>query len=187
MSNVNPNFPIPGVDQSSRGFRDNFSIIKTELDNLQNTQIQIVGQVTSNVVTIGSDGVTVVLETSLNGALVGNTYVIDGNAITISGNASVTIDSWLTTQFRTAKYIAQVTDNANGTIQSSEFIVIHDAPIATHIATNSYKTEYAVVQTAMLGTFGTNVQSGGTQIAITFNPATSTSKTIKLTRTTIDI
>ena len=35
VSNVNPNFPVPGIDQSSKGFRDNFSIIKEEIETLQ--------------------------------------------------------------------------------------------------------------------------------------------------------
>ena len=31
----NPNFPVPDVDQPSQGFRDNFSIIKSAVENLQ--------------------------------------------------------------------------------------------------------------------------------------------------------
>ena len=36
-SRVNPNFPIPGVYQSSKGLRDNFLTIKTEIETLQNS------------------------------------------------------------------------------------------------------------------------------------------------------
>jgi hypothetical protein len=53
-SNVNPNFPIPGVDQSSRGFRDNFAIIKTEIENLQSKNIQMAGSLISEPVQIGN-------------------------------------------------------------------------------------------------------------------------------------
>jgi hypothetical protein len=65
MSNVNPTFPTPGLDQSSRGFRDNFTVIKTELESLQNKQIQLVGSVVSNVAVIGDDNNTIVLQTTI--------------------------------------------------------------------------------------------------------------------------
>ena len=46
-SRVNPNFPLPGLDQPSKGFRDNFTIIKQEIEALQGKQIQLVGEITS--------------------------------------------------------------------------------------------------------------------------------------------
>jgi hypothetical protein len=52
-SKVNQNFPIPGIDQSSRGFRDNFAIIKQELEALQNKNIQVTGAFTSTPISIG--------------------------------------------------------------------------------------------------------------------------------------
>lgn len=53
-SRVNPNFPLPGLDQSSKGFRDNFTIIKQEIEALQGKQIQLVGDVTGGPVQLGS-------------------------------------------------------------------------------------------------------------------------------------
>ena len=53
-SNVNPNFPIPGIDNSSRGFRDNFATIKQELENLQSKNIQLAGSLISNPIQIGN-------------------------------------------------------------------------------------------------------------------------------------
>ena len=53
-SNVNPNYPIPGIDQSSRGFRDNFATIKTEIENLQSKNIQLAGSLISEPVQIGN-------------------------------------------------------------------------------------------------------------------------------------
>ena len=47
ISRVNPNFPIPGIDQSSKGFRDNFATIKTEIENLQGKTISLTGEITS--------------------------------------------------------------------------------------------------------------------------------------------
>lgn len=60
-SNVNPNYPIPGIDQSSKGFRDNFSTIKVELENLQAKNIVLVGDATGNAIIDGGTGdVTIV-------------------------------------------------------------------------------------------------------------------------------
>jgi len=53
-SRVNPNFPLPGLDQPSKGFRDNFTIIKQEIESLQAKQIQLVGEVTSAPVQLGA-------------------------------------------------------------------------------------------------------------------------------------
>lgn len=65
-SRVNPNFPIPGLDQSSKGFRDNFAIIKKEIEEIQGTTIQLVGGVTSEPFEIGNTG-GVVIQTAING------------------------------------------------------------------------------------------------------------------------
>ena len=56
-SRVNPNFPLPGIDQSSKGFRDNFTIIKTEIEALQGKSIQLVGDI-SSVPTVLDGGTT---------------------------------------------------------------------------------------------------------------------------------
>lgn len=53
-SRVNPNFPLPGLDQPSKGFRDNFTIIKQEIEALQGKQIQLVGDVTGGPVQLGA-------------------------------------------------------------------------------------------------------------------------------------
>jgi hypothetical protein len=53
-SRVNPNFPLPGLDQPSKGFRDNFTIIKQEIEALQGKQIQLVGDITSAPVALGA-------------------------------------------------------------------------------------------------------------------------------------
>lgn len=65
-SRINPNFPIPGVDQSSRGFRDNFSIIKSEIEDLQAKNIQIVGGLISDPVGVGNGRGDIVIPVSVN-------------------------------------------------------------------------------------------------------------------------
>lgn len=74
-SNINPNFPLPGIDQSSRGFRDNFSYAKTEIENLQGKQIQLTGDCVSEPILIDSG----------TGALSINTRVLF-HSLTVSGN-----------------------------------------------------------------------------------------------------
>jgi len=64
VSRVNPNFPLPGIDQPSKGFRDNFAIIKTEIESLQGKTIQLTGEVTSNPTIIDSGNSPVVLVTN---------------------------------------------------------------------------------------------------------------------------
>jgi hypothetical protein len=61
ISKVNPNFPAPGIDQSSKGFRDNFTIIKTEIEALQGKTIQLAGAITSTPVMLdsGTSGITI--------------------------------------------------------------------------------------------------------------------------------
>lgn len=66
QSKVNPNFPIPGIDQSSRGFRDNFATIKEEIENLQSKNIQLVGSLVSSPVQLGSTASDVIIPVSVN-------------------------------------------------------------------------------------------------------------------------
>jgi hypothetical protein len=67
-SRINPNFPIPGIDQSSRGFRDNFTVTKREIEQLQNTTIQLAGAITSAPVVFGSSATNaLVIDTSIAG------------------------------------------------------------------------------------------------------------------------
>jgi hypothetical protein len=85
-SKVNPNFPIPGLDQSSKGFRDNFAIIKREIEGIQGTTIQLIGGVVSDPVEIGDVG-SIVIDTAING----NSFVISGPNNAVQFNASGTL------------------------------------------------------------------------------------------------
>lgn len=66
QSKVNPNFPIPGIDQSSRGFRDNFATIKEEIENLQAKNIQLVGSLISSPIQVGSTASDIVIPVAVN-------------------------------------------------------------------------------------------------------------------------
>ena len=80
-SNVNPNYPIPGIDQSSKGFRDNFSTIKVEIENLQAKNIVLQGDATGNAI-IDSGSGEVVIHTTVavaNAASVGQNFSVQYN------------------------------------------------------------------------------------------------------------
>jgi len=64
ISRVNPNFPVPGIDQSSKGFRDNFLTIKTEIENLQSKTIQLTGDVNGGPIILDSGTSPVVIPTT---------------------------------------------------------------------------------------------------------------------------
>ena len=77
-SRVNPNFPIPGIDQSSKGFRDNFSTIKTEIESLQGKEIYLTGDVTSDPVIFDSGNSPIVIPTTITGLSKNVPYIISG-------------------------------------------------------------------------------------------------------------
>ena len=94
-SNVNPNYPIPGIDQSSKGFRDNFSTIKVEIENLQAKNIVLQGDATGNAI-IDSGSGAVVINTVVavaNAAAGGINYSVQYNAQgVIKGDSNVLYD-----------------------------------------------------------------------------------------------
>jgi hypothetical protein len=63
ISRVNPNFPVPGIDQSSKGFRDNFATIKNEIENLQGKSFILTGDVQGGPVMIDSGTSPIIIPT----------------------------------------------------------------------------------------------------------------------------
>lgn len=85
ISRVNPNYPIPGIDQSSKGFRDNFSTIKSEIEALQGKNIVLTGdvQATSAMIDSGTgdiviDCVVAVANIAAGGSNISIQYNVDG-------------------------------------------------------------------------------------------------------------
>jgi len=95
-SNVNPNYPIPGIDQSSKGFRDNFSAIKVEIENLQGKNIVLQGDATGNAIIDGGTG-DVVINTVVSVANIAaaspDRAVQFNNAGTLDGSLYLTWDA----------------------------------------------------------------------------------------------
>lgn len=95
-SNVNPNFPIPGIDQDSRGFRDNFATIKQEIENIQSKTVQFAGGVVSDPVLIdsGSDPITInAMVVYTNVGILGNNYSLIYNNSGIFACSDIYFDS----------------------------------------------------------------------------------------------
>ena len=92
-SNVNPNYPIPGIDQSSKGFRDNFSTIKVEIEDLQSKNIVLQGDVTGNAIIDSGTG-EVVINTVVSVANIAaagpDTAVQFNNIGTLDGSSNLT-------------------------------------------------------------------------------------------------
>lgn len=132
-SNVNPNYPIPGLDQTSKGFRDNFAIIKQELESLQGTSIKLIGGVTSNLVQIGSTE-NIVIETFIAGGSFSlnppnhaiqynKTGVLSGSNVFIFDDGNVTVGIG-TTVVNPATSIT----TAKGAEIHEEITVLQDTP-----------------------------------------------------------
>lgn len=86
-SQVNPNFPLPGMDQPSKGFRDNFTIIKQEIEALQGKKIQLTGDISSAPTSLDAGtGVTLILTTSKVFRLSFNNANLSGGLLTVNHN-----------------------------------------------------------------------------------------------------
>lgn len=110
-SNVNPNYPLPGIDQSTKGFRDNFATIKTEIENLQSKTFQLTGTLVSPPVQIGSGNGTIAIPVTVsignitaagsnssvqynnNGVLAGSQIFVNGPLVGVNNpNPTVALD-----------------------------------------------------------------------------------------------
>jgi hypothetical protein len=83
-----------------------------------------------------------------------------GNIITIlNNNETVTVDSFLTSKYRTAKYILQATSETD--YQSAEILVVHNG-------TTAYSNVYSVINTGnILGNISTIVSAGSVLVQYT--------------------
>ena len=117
-SQVNPNYPVPGISQSSKGHRDNYSIIKTEIENLQSKTIQLTGDVTSNAVIIDGGTDPIVIQTHLP-----NSQVYSPTKIN-TGNSIAELDRWSNTLYGSAKYLIYAEAGSN--VEISESLLVQN-------------------------------------------------------------
>jgi len=150
-SNVNPNYPIPGISQSGKGFRDNFSTIKQEIENLQGKTIQLTGDATSSATLIDSGSNSVVIGVTVAGK---NTQVFTPN-LKIIGNTATVIDTWSVTSYQSARYLIQVVNGGN--VELNELLL-------THNTTNAYINNRTVNSGSALGNITVDVFAGNVEV-----------------------
>jgi len=99
--------------------------------------------------------------------------VITTNTHTTTAVSEEVVDSWGTGDYRSAKYIIQMTNNANSTYQTSEVMVLHDG-------SSTYLTEYGIVKSLnTLGSIDSDISSGSVRLKVTPINADTTIKVIR--------
>ncbi len=101
---------------------------------------------------------------------------------TINQNTAQTVDSWAIATYRTAVYAIQLKQTATGKYQFCELRVLHDG-------TNTYVTEFAVLNNGNMGTNGTSpplftatISSGTLSLKATIDNAAANNVNLILTR-----
>ena len=108
-----------------------------------------------------------------------NTASMSANLVTTNAVSSFTVDSFSSTQFRTAKYLISVTDNTNLNYHGQEIMLVHNGSTVT-------MAEYGAVYSngSPLATFDAAIATG--TLSLTVTPVTANS-TIKATRTAVAV
>ena len=110
---INVNYPVPGINNSSQGFRDNFTAIRTDLNtaateitDLQNNVVvkqalsgttinnDMANTLISNAATRGFRASTFNLGNAISGTLIINASLGDVQTGTINGNTSIQFTGW---------------------------------------------------------------------------------------------
>jgi len=103
---------------------------------------------------------------------------ISSNTKTTTTTSETVVDSWGTGDYRSAKYVVQMTNNANSTYQTSEVMVLHDG-------STTYLTEYGIVKSLnTLGSIDSDISSGSVRLKVT---PINADTTIKVVRTSITV
>jgi hypothetical protein len=125
---------------------------------------------------VGSDEVLCVQAYSAYLSWVNVDADITTNTHTTTSVSETVVDSWGIGDYRSAKYIVQMTNNANSTYQTSEVILLHDG-------VDTYISEYGVLKSLnSLGSIDSDINSGSVRLKVT--PINSNT-TIKVVRTSI--
>ena len=111
----------------------------------------------------------------------GNTTLASYTSGVISGTATVNLDSWSTSTYRTARYLVQIVDSGKVHIQEMTLFLDNTYQI--------YLNQYGIsTNQGELGTFDANTTATVGSVTLNFTPSPSaTAMTIKLSRQTITI
>lgn len=134
-SRVNPNFPIPGIDQSSKGFRDNFSTIKNELEALQGKSIRLTGDVQTAATLIDSGSSDIVLDCTVainNVAAGGSNLTIQYNQTGVLAGTDTFVYIPSTGRVGIGSSVPAATLDANGSIFAKGSIAVNGSSAANN-------------------------------------------------------
>ena len=118
--------------------------------------------------------------------------IFDSSLITVSTTATTLVDSFLSTEFRSAKYFIQISSGggAGHTLSTATFQAVELILITDNVGT-VYATEYGLVSTggvsggAVLGSFTADLSIIDNTARLYFTPNAATNKTIKVLRTSM--
>ena len=143
---INVNYPVPGVNNNSQGFRDNFASIVTnlnaagnEITDLQNKVVvkqaligttinnDMANTLISNASTRSFRATTYNLGNALSGTVLVNASLGDVQYGTIAGNTTINFGSWAPTGTQSNVQINLSVSNANAVISfPSELVITND-------------------------------------------------------------
>lgn len=132
---INVNYPVPGINNSSQGFRDNFSAIKTDLNtaateitDLQNNVVlkqaltgttlnnDMANTLISNAATRGFRASTFNLGNAISGTVMVNASLGDVQYGTIAGNTTIQFAGWAPAGTQSNVQLQFAISNANAVI-----------------------------------------------------------------------
>ena len=147
---INVNYPVPGVNNNSQGFRDNFASIvtnlntaATELTDLQSKVVvkqALIGTVVnndmantliSNASTVGFRATTYNLGNALAGTVVVNASLADVHYGTVAANTTINFGSWPPTGTQSNIQVRLSVSNANAVLTFSGNLVASNNTGAT--------------------------------------------------------
>ena len=140
---INVNYPVPGVNNNSQGFRDNFASIvtnlntaATEITDLQNNVVvkqalsgttinnNMANTLISNASTRSFRATTYNLGNALSNTVLVNVSLADVQYGTIAGDTTINFGSWSPAQTQSNVQLNLAVSNANAVIQFSSNVVI---------------------------------------------------------------
>jgi hypothetical protein len=140
---INVNYPIPGVNNNSQGFRDNFASIvtnlntaATEITDLQNNVVvkqalsgttinnNMANTLISNASTRSFRATTYNLGNALSNTVLVNVSLADVQYGTVAANTVINFGSWAPTGTQSNVQLNLAVSNANAVIQFSSNVVI---------------------------------------------------------------
>jgi hypothetical protein len=167
---LNVNYPVPGVNNNSQGFRDNFATIKTNLDvagneitdlqtnvvlksALQNSVLNndMANTLISNAAVRGFRHTTYNLGNSLSGTVLVDVSLGDVQIGTVTGNVAFTFGSWAPTGTQSNVELQLTVSNSSAVISFPEQVVQTNDNYGTTLLENYANVANVATVTAPYG------------------------------------